>query len=491
MNKHIKNLVLYGIENNLLSKYEYDYAINKLCDLLQLTTYKDEETILPNVEEPSLLLTPLLDHAASQNIISPNTTLNRDIFEAKIMDIIIPRPHTVIEKFNHLYKENKQKATNYYYNLSKKSNYIKTSRTNKNIIWKSSTPYGMFDMTINLSKPEKDPRDIIASKNNTQSNYPKCLLCKEHVGYFGAPGRTNHRIIPIKLNNENFYLQYSPYVYYNEHNIVFSEDHSPMNVTEKTFKRLTDFVDMFPHYFLGSNAGLPIVGGSILSHEHYQGGNYHFPIEDAEILSESTINEITIKKLKWPLSVVRLESTNKQSIINAAIKLYDYFKEYTNTEEGILAYTDQPHNAITPIVRKNKETYVIDMTLRNNRTSKEYPLGIFHPHDEVHHIKKENIGLIEVMGLAVLPSRLENELEVIKEAVLSKTSLPIENIHHDFVNNLLTFYNNEDIDTFINEQVTLVFTKCLEHAGIFKQTTNSQKAFDQFIRGYKDVLRRN
>lgn len=488
MNKNIKELILYGLDTGILDKNDQEYAINKLLDLLELTNYIDHDIEYMVIDEPSSIVKPLLDYAVKMNIIKIDTVLNRDLFEAKIMDTLIQRPSTISNKFYALLSQDSKKATEYFYNLSKKSNYIKTSRTDKNIIWKSNTPYGLFDMTINLSKPEKDPKDIIASKNLKSTNYPKCLLCKEHVGFGGMPGRSSHRIIPLNLNEEKFYLQYSPYVYYNEHCIVLHENHTPMDVTKKTFERLFDFVDLFPHYFLGSNAGLPIVGGSILSHEHYQGGNHHFAIEDAEILKEYLVNDVKISKVKWPLSVIRLESNSREKIVDYAAKLFTYFEKYNNSKLDILSHTDAPHNAITPIARKNDSSYILDIALRNNRTTKEYPLGIFHPHKENHNIKKENIGLIEVMGLAVLPSRLVVELKEIKEALINEVSLPKESLHHEWLPELLEKYQGENIDTFIEKQVTLKFVKCLENAGIFKQDQLSQDAFDLFIEGYINVL---
>ncbi len=493
--KDIKRLVKYGIYSELIYDEDYDYCINQLCHLLQVEF--DDEDINDSyiVDEPSLLLNPLLDRAFELHLFNPNTVTQRDLFESKIMDIIQLKPSTINNDFWDLYDTfyGPLEATSYFYELSKKSNYIKTSRTNKNIRWKSNTKYGLLDMTINLSKPEKDPKDIIAQGNKTSNGYPKCLLCKETVGFYGHsshPGRSNHRIISLKLNNEDFYLQYSPYVYYNEHCIVFMKDHTPMNVTIDTFKRLFDFVDQFPHYFLGSNAGLPIVGGSILSHEHYQGGNYKFPIEDAKILKSFTISNTRFKQLYWPLSVIRLESEDKDEIIDYAEKLYEFWAQYTNEEAGIYSHTNgTPHNAITPIARKEEDLYILDMTLRNNLTSDAFPLGIFHPHPENHHIKKENIGLIEVMGLSVLPARLKTELETIKNALVNKDTLPQElDIHRSWFNELQKVYNGEDINDFINNQVTIKFMKCIEDSGVFKQTDVGIKLFDKFIKEFENAL---
>ncbi len=484
INSYIKQLVQYGIKQGILDSMDYSYSINKLCDLLMLPSFNDIEVEELNIKEPSSVLKPILDYVVSQKIIEVDTVLNRDMFEAKLMDCIIPRPSEVVTQFNELWWKDTKEATDYFYHLSKKSNYIKTSRTDKNIIWKSETPFGLLDMTVNLSKPEKDPLDIIASKNKTENSYPKCLLCKEHVGYSGRPGRSSHRIIPLELNEELFHLQYSPYVYYNEHCIVLKNEHEPMNVSDKTFKRLFDFVDQFPHYFLGSNAGLPIVGGSILSHEHYQGGSHHFAIEDAEVQSEIKVKEVTIKKIKWPLSVIRLESGNRDQIIHAAITLFDLWEQYNDESVGIISKTDEPHNAITPIARKQDDVYILDMALRNNRTSDLYPLGIFHPHSENHNIKKENIGLIEVMGLAVLPARLQTELPMIKDALLSKKDLDKDNIHYEWKKELQSKYNNQNIAEFLHNEVALKFTSCLEDAGVYKQEESSQVRFDVFINNY-------
>ena len=489
INKHIKKLTLYAIKENLVEKEDYPYIINRLLDLLHLETFKENEATLEELKEPSALLTPILDFAFEQGLFNPNITSKRDIFEAKIMDILIPKPSQVNTKFYSLYRENKKSSTDYYYNLSQKSNYIKTSRTSKDIIWKSNTSYGVLDITINLSKPEKDPRDIIASKNKKNTGYPKCLLCIENVGFAGNPGRSNHRIIPLTLNQEEFYLQYSPYVYYNEHSIVLMKEHIPMNTSIETFKRLFDFVDMFPHYFLGSNAGLPIVGGSILSHEHYQGGAYHFPIIDAKILSEKHVGEVTLKQLYWPLSVIRLESKNKEDLIKLADKLSTFWEKYSDPEVGVLAHTNAQHNAITPIARKLDDLYVLDMTLRNNRRSELFPLGVFHPHPENHHIKKENIGLIEVMGLAILPGRLNKELPQIKEAILNNSSLDGSMlIHNVWLKELKEKYVNEDIDTFIKNEVALKFVKCIENAGVFKQDKFGRQHFDIFMKKLINVL---
>ena len=492
INKDIKKLVTYGEHFKLVEGEDVKYAINRLCDILGLVEYCDvdlEEFVIPN--EPSELLTPILDFACRQELISPNTIVRRDLFEAKLMDVLIPRPSEINRVFNEF--STTAEATEYFYDLSQKSNYIKTARTNKNAVWKSNTKYGILDLTINLSKPEKDPRDIIAAGNKTSGSYPKCLLCKENVGYNGATtniGRTNHRIIPLNINDESFYLQYSPYVYYNEHCIVLQKDHKPMKVTINTFKRLLDFVDQFPHYFLGSNAGLPIVGGSILAHEHYQGGRHKFPIEDAKIIGEFIHDEVTFKQLYWPLSVIRLESQNKDKVIENGLKLFTFWETYSNPEIGIFASTkNTPHNAITPIARKKGDIYYLDMTLRNNYTNDQFPLGLFHPHEENHHIKKENIGLIEVMGLAVLPARLAVEIPAIKESLINNSSLPVElSIHDNWLIELKEIYRGSDIDDFLNDQIGVKFMKCIEDAGVFKQDETGQKFFASFMEELHEEL---
>ncbi|MCF7926778.1 MAG: UDP-glucose--hexose-1-phosphate uridylyltransferase [Candidatus Izimaplasma sp.] len=484
----IEHLYHYGLSNNLLEKEDRIYVINKLCDLLSISTYETPNIKTYNIpDNPAPLLTPLLDFASKKKLFSPDTTKRRDIFEAKIMDQLLPRPSTLNKQFELLKSHSPKEATDFFYRFSKKSNYIKTSRTSKNIQYSSETAYGTIKITINLSKPEKDPQDIIDQKDKQSSDYPKCLLCKENVGYNGETtlvGRTSHRVIPVSLNNEPFNLQYSPYVYYNEHCIVFHENHIPMNVSIKTFKRLFDFLDQFPHYFLGSNAGLPIVGGSILAHEHYQGGHAKFPIEDAKIVESYTKNNIKYDLLYWPLSVIRLSSDNKETLTKAAMNLFEKWQNYSNPDLNIYAKTnDTPHNAITPIARKKDDTYILDMTLRNNKTSEKYPLGIFHPHPENHHIKKENIGLIEVMGLAVLPARLKTELPHIKQYLKDQTPLPKSlDQHRKWTEVLKTQYTNQNLETFINHEVAKKFVKCIEDSGVFKQTEEGQSAFKKFFK---------
>jgi UDPglucose--hexose-1-phosphate uridylyltransferase len=481
----IQALLDYAVEKGLMEATDRDYANNRLMDVLQLDYEPVPSTSYAIPDEPSSLLEPLLNHAVETGLIPIDTIKQRDIFEAKLMDIVIARPSTIINTFEA--QKSPTEKTDYYYHLSQASNYIKTARTSKNMTWKATTPYGEIDITINLSKPEKDPKDIIAQGHTSNQNqYPKCLLCKENVGYNGTQtgvGRTNHRIIPLSLNNEPFYLQYSPYVYYNEHCIVLHRDHIPMNVTEATFKRLFDFIDQFPHYFLGSNAGLPIVGGSILSHEHYQGGRYHFAIEDAKVIQTFEKNHVTFEQLYWPLSVVRLRSTDKKRVIEEAMNLYAHWVSYHNEKLEIHSHTKgTPHNAITPIARRKDGLYELDMTLRNNRTSKTFPLGIFHPHPDHHHIKKENIGLIEVMGLAVLPARLKEELTTIKDVISSDLPCPDSLSHHaKWIKELKERWDNTNIDPFIEQEVAIKFIHVLENAGVFKQDDEGQTAFTTFL----------
>lgn len=492
INNTVIDLINYAIDKDLIQADDFEYVLNRLSFILKLEELVIVEKENKEIREFTMILNEILDYSFEKGLFEPNSLKQRDLFESSLMDVFAPLPSDLNKTFHHLYKKNPVDATDYFYNMSKNNNYIKSDRIAKNILWKSVTKYGIFDMTINLSKPEKDPRDIIASSKNIDTLYPLCLLCKENVGFYGNsnhPGRTNHRIIKIKLNNEDFYLQYSPYVYYNEHSIVLMKEHNPMNVSKSTFIRLFDFVDMFPHYFLGSNAGLPIVGGSILNHEHYQGGRHHFPIEDAEEKFIVKIDDVSIKKLVWPLSVLRLESVDKSKLIEKATQLFNFWEKYTDKDAGIYSYTDSPHNAITPIARKNGETYILDMTLRNNLTSKDFPLGIFHPHPIHHNIKKENIGLIEVMGLAVLPARLEEELEVVKNALINNTSIPSEfSIHEEWLKELKDLYNSEDIDQFIKDQVASKFMRCLEDSGVFKQDELGNKLFDKFINALVESL---
>lgn len=409
------------------------------------------------------------------------------------MNCIMPRPHTVNEKFKQKYMVSPKVATDYYYKLSIASNYIRKSRTDKNIIWKKYVKYGNIEISINLSKPEKDPKEIAKAKLIKSSGYPKCLLCKENVGFSGdlnRAARQTHRIIPIELATGNYYLQYSPYVYYNEHCIVFNEEHKPMVINENTFKNLFSFLDIFPHYMIGSNADLPIVGGSILSHDHYQGGNYEFPIQGAEVLKTLISDKYPstlIEVVKWPLSTVRLTSENKEELVALSVKMLDCWRHYNAPVLDIISHTgDIPHNTITPIARRKGDKYQIDLVLRNNRTSTKYPDGIFHPHQESHHIKKENIGLIEVMGLAILPARLKDELKLLSDCLLKKAKIeeyPELDKHHSWYQQLLAQheFTETNIDEILKEAVAIKFVNVLEDAGVFKMDDYGIDALTSFV----------
>ncbi|MBC7960693.1 MAG: UDP-glucose--hexose-1-phosphate uridylyltransferase, partial [Vallitaleaceae bacterium] len=424
----------------------------------------------------------------------------RDLLDAKIMAQLLPRQSEVIREFYQIQEaQGKEAATDYFYALSQNSNYIRMDRIAKNKHWMTQTEFGNFEITINLSKPEKDPAEIAAERNTPQLNYPKCLLCLENVGYAGRlnhPGRSNHRVIPITLDEQQWYIQYSPYVYYNEHAIIFSEVHRPMTISKNSFKRLLDFVDLFPHYFIGSNADLPIVGGSILSHDHFQGGHHTFPMEVAKVLKHyvnPNYAGIDIQMIKWPLSVIRLESANQDSLIELANHILELWRAYSDEDADILAFSAEvPHNTITPIARKNRAgRFELDLTLRNNRTTPEHPGGIFHPHEHLHHIKKENIGLIEVMGLAVLPPRLKDEMTLVEkiltgdvsfeEAMLDETLIKHELWAKMLVDHYGTNCSPAKATETIQEAVGLKFSQVLECSGVYKQTEQGLASFEKFI----------
>lgn len=479
----IEQLISYTSYQELITPEDQIYLYNQLCSLFHLEGQEPTFHEVPLDHSIDDYLKPLLDYAVQEKFIEVDTLLNRDLFEDKIMNLFMPRPGDLTKQFYHTMFSDPVKATDDYYQLAKASNYIKTTRIDKNIHYTKENKYGSIEITINLSKPEKDPRDIAKAKEETHS-YPSCLLCKEHVGHEGdasLPPRMTHRIIPLTLNKERFYLQYSPYSYYQEHCIVLHEDHTPMNVGKHTFQRLLDFVELFPHYFLGSNAGLPIVGGSILSHEHYQGGRAHFPIEDAKVLKSFKQGNITYEVLHWPLSTIRIKAQNKEDLIHACEHMRHAWKNYENKNLNIYKETSQPHNAVTPVARKNKDEYWMDITLRNNLTTDQHPMGLFHPHQEHHHIKKENIGLIEVMGLAILPGRLLEELSDIKESLVDKKAFPKESIHHEWVQYLSSIYQGQNIDAFLEQEVAIKFTKVLEDSGVFKQDKEGQAAFISFV----------
>ena len=495
IDKSIKKLVCYGLEKGLFSERDRIYVTNRILEILNLDEYDcDEEFTEVNLEET---LKELLDFAVEKGLIE-DSIVHRDLFDTKLMGAMMPRPSEVTDRFNELYKDSPKSATDYFYKLSCDSDYIRRYRVEKDIKWVAATEYGDLDITINLSKPEKDPKAIAAAKNAPQAGYPKCMLCRECEGYAGRlnyPARQNHRVIPVKINNSDWCFQYSPYVYYNEHCIVFNAKHTPMAINRDTFKKLLDFVKQFPHYFVGSNADLPIVGGSILSHDHFQGGNYTFAMAKAEVkypLTFEGFNDVEAGILKWPMSVIRLSCPDSDRLIELADKILKAWRGYTDESAFIFAETDgEPHNTITPIARKKGESFELDLVLRNNITTKEHPLGVYHPHKELHHIKKENIGLIEVMGLAVLPARLKNEIALLEDAMLENKDIKNDEVlskHYDWAEEIKAKYSNitkENIDKIIKDEIGLVFAKVLEHAGVYKRTPEGISAFKKFAESVK------
>ena len=489
----IAKLVQYGMEQGLLQEEDRIYAINRILEVLKLDDYQEQEQVPehPDLEET---LNELLDYAAEKGLMEHNSVVYRDLFDTKLMDCLMPRPSEVTAKFRELYQKSPVEATDYFYKLSQDSNYIRRYRIKKDMRWSVPSPYGDIDISINLSKPEKDPKAIAAAKLAKQSGYPKCLLCKENVGYAGRvnhPARQNHRIIPIQINGSQWGFQYSPYVYYNEHCIVFNGQHVPMKIDHTAFVKLFDFIKQFPHYFLGSNADLPIVGGSILSHDHFQGGRYRFAMADAEMEKHIVIpgyEDVEAGILHWPLSVIRIRHKDEKRLIALADHILEKWRGYTDAEAYIFAETDgEPHNTITPIARKNGELFELDLTLRNNITTEECPLGLYHPHSEYHHIKKENIGLIEVMGLAVLPSRLKGEMELLADCLVKKT--PAEEHeellkHKEWADKICAKYadiNADNVMDILKEEIGQVFVGVLEDAGVYKCTEEGRAAFDRFV----------
>ena len=487
----IKKLVTYGMETGLISEEEKIYSTNLILDVLKLDDYEEPEESYEKVElEP--VLKELLDYAVEKGLIE-DSVVYRDLFDTRLMNCLVPRPSQVIKTFKEKYAASPEEATNYYYKLSRDSDYIRRYRVCKDMKWVTKTEYGDNYITINHSKPEKDPKAIAAAKLAKQSGYPKCQLCRENEGYAGRtnhPARENHRIIPITINGGQWGFQYSPYVYYNEHCIVFNGQHVPMKVERATFVKLFDFIKLFPHYFIGSNADLPIVGGSILSHDHFQGGNYEFAMAKAPVEREFTVKgyeDVKAGIVKWPLSVIRLSCTDEKRIIDLADHILKAWRGYTDEEAYVFAETDgEPHNTITPIARKRGDMYELDLALRNNITTPECPFGLYHPHNELHHIKKENIGLIEVMGLAVLPSRLKEEMEILSDYIVDgkdiRSNEKIEK-HADWVDEFRPKYpviNAENVDAVIKEEIGIVFKKVLEDAGVFKRDAKGQAAFDRF-----------
>ncbi|ADQ13609.1 UDP-glucose--hexose-1-phosphate uridylyltransferase [Halanaerobium hydrogeniformans] len=512
-NQLIEKLLAYGEKNNLLVEWDKIAARNEIRDILEIKEAPaealDSESELELADNPQPILDGLLDFAVAKSLINDNLT-ERDLLDTRIMGALTPRQSEIAKRFYETAEEIDVKAAaEQYYNFAQKSNYIRLKRTSKNLNWKADSDYGQIEITINLSKPEKDPAEIAKAKAEPQSNYPKCYLCLENVGYAGSlnhPARQNHRVIPLKLQNEDWFLQYSPYVYYNEHCIVFHREHKPMNINKNTFAVLMDFLDQIPHYFIGSNADLPLVGGSILNHDHFQGGRHIFPMEEAESVAyyeHPTFMDVEISRLKWPLSVIRLRSAERGELINLADKILQNWREYTDHGLKIKAYSKEDgkkiaHNTVTPIARKRKyggeeqaEQYELDLVLRNNRCSEEYPYGIFHPHQKLHHIKKENIGLIEVMGRAILPGRLKKELNLIAEYLSAKLSLEelkaAEGMakHLEWVEELESTYGNElqfeQAEKILEKETAKKFSQVLERAGVFKNDQKGNDGFNKFL----------
>ena len=515
--ENILALTAYGLETGLITPADETYTINRLLELFEVDEIEDvlfaEQNVMPpkgvlptqstsrSESEmcfaPSLedILSEMMDYAYEQGIMKENSIVYRDLFDTKIMGCLVARPSEIRAKFKDLYEnESAQAATDYFYKLSCDSNYIRRDRIKKDQKWTADTEFGTLDVTINLSKPEKDPKAIAAAKNAKQSGYPKCLLCWENEGYAGRvnhPARQNHRIIPVTINGSDWGFQYSPYVYYNEHCIVFNSQHIPMKIEHDTFCKLFDFVKQFPHYFVGSNADLPIVGGSILSHDHFQGGHYEFAMAKAPVERTFTVQgfaDVEAGVVNWPMSVIRISHENPDRLVALADVILEKWRGYTDEAAFIFAETDgEPHNTITPIARKRGDKFELDLVLRNNITTQEHPLGVYHPHAKLHHIKKENIGLIEVMGLAVLPARLKGEMERLAEAILTGADIRADEElakHADWVDEFLPAYPNVDRDhimEILHREIGNVFMEVLEDAGVYKRDAEGQAAFDRFL----------
>ena len=489
----VKGLVEYGRKKGLLKEDDEIYARNQILDALKLDEYEEPEGPVES-EDLEKILKELLDYAYETGVLKENGVVYRDLFDTRLMNCLMPRPSEVTAEFWKRYEKSPKEATDYFYELSQNSDYIRRYRVCKDLKWKTSTRYGDLDITVNLSKPEKDPKAIAAAKLAKQSGYPKCLLCKENVGYAGRinhPARNNHRIIPITINDSQWGFQYSPYVYYNEHCIVFNGQHVPMKIEKATFIKLFDFVKLFPHYFLGSNADLPIVGGSILSHDHFQGGHYTFAMAKAPIekhFQMKGFEDVEAGIVFWPMSVLSLRGKHSSRLVELGDLVLQAWRGYTDEDAFIFAETEgEPHNTITPIARKNGDMFELDLVLRNNITTEEFPLGVYHPHQELHHIKKENIGLIEVMGLAVLPSRLKQELADLGQAIVEGRDIRGDeelSKHADWVEEFRPKYDSitaENVDEILREEVGQVFARVLEDAGVYKCTEEGRKAFERFL----------
>ena len=492
-NVEISRLLEYGLQRGLIAPEDKAYAANRMLALLGLREF-EPQPVEEELHTPVEPLERLCQFAAEAGLIDPDTRDGRDQFDTELMNCLMPRPSQVVGEFYSLYEKDKQAATDYYYQLARSSNYIRVDRIEKDRMWTAPTPYGDLVITINLSKPEKDPKAIAAAKSAPQSGYPKCALCRENEGYLGSANqaaRGNHRLIPLELGGEPWFLQYSPYVYYNEHCIVLSHEHRPMKVSRQSISRLLEFVTFLPHYFVGSNADLPIVGGSILTHDHFQGGRYEFPMAKAPIQEKVCFpgfEDVEAGIVHWPMSVIRLRGKEAQRLVDLADKILTAWREYSDESAEILAYTEgTPHNTITPIARRRGEDYELDLVLRNNRTTPEHPLGLFHPHAEYHHIKKENIGLIEVMGLAILPPRLLTETGLLEQALKDPAQAqeimarPEMEKHQAWYEELKAAGAGEgDTQRAIQESIGVIFGKILGNAGVYKDTEEGREAFRRF-----------
>lgn len=492
----ISSLVQYGIDKGLLEEADRLYTVNLLLDVLKLDAY---EPAAPVSQEIETILACMLDYAREAGIIDEGVVA-ADLFDTKLMNCLMPRPSEVRKKFFALYEESPKKATDWYYDFSRASDYIRTYRIKNDRKWIAETEYGDIDITINLSKPEKDPKAIAAARNAKPTSsiaYPKCMLCPENEGYAGRlnhPARENHRIIPLTIDGSPWFMQYSPYVYYNEHCIAFNGAHVPMVIDRSAFRKLFDFVKLFPHYFIGSNADLPIVGGSILTHEHFQGGNYEFAMAKAPVekaLHFDGFDDIKAGIVKWPMSVIRLSGKDTDRLVELSDKILVAWRAYTDEDAFIYAETDgKPHNTITPIARKRGENFEIDLVLRNNITTAQYPDGVYHAHPEYHHIKRENIGLIEVMGLAVLPSRLKKEMSALADAMISGADLTVDPVlasHAAWAKEIMAKYDvtAENVHEILRTEIGIVFASILEQCGVFARTAEGQSQFVRFAESVK------
>ena len=488
---YVSALVDYAVRERLAEETDRAFLVNSLLRAMGEDAF-DAPAFVPEMSLEEIL-GALCDKAHAKGLLPENSVGYRDLFDTALMGELVARPSEVIKRFFLLYEKDKKAATDYFYTLAKKSDYIREYRIKKDVKWTYASPYGELDITINLSKPEKDPKAIAAAKLLPQSSYPKCLLCHENEGYAGtlrSPARQNLRQIPFTLAGEAWYMQYSPYVYYNEHCILLSAEHTPMKISRATFERALDFVSALPHYFVGSNADLPIVGGSILSHDHMQGGSYTFAMEKAPIEREIVFlgyEDVSAGIVRWPLSVIRLQGKDKERLASLADKILSAWRAYTDEEAFVFAETDgEKHNTITPIARRRGELYELDLVLRNNITTDEHPLGVYHPHAHLHHIKKENIGLIEVMGLAVLPARLKDELSLLADALLRGDDLKKDEAlakHADWAEGIKARYTltEENVESILKKEVGAVFTEVLEDAGVYKCTDEGRRAMLRFV----------